>query len=258
MDHALDRHPPTAGDAVHVRRVEVSRPFVWLERGWKDFVRLRNMAMTHGVLIAVVGVVVLGLAWGATYLVPTFIGGFLLVAPFAAIGPYALARQLESGDEVSLAQADAAWRRNGGQIALFGLMLALALILWERTAAIVFALSFGGQVPDLGNLVGEVLFSGKHLPLLVAFMAAGALYALAVFTVSAVSAPMLLDRPVDVVTAALTSMRCCVTNPGAMLLWAFLIAALTAVGFATAMIGLVVIFPWLAFATWHAYRDLVD
>jgi uncharacterized membrane protein len=43
-----------------------------------------------------------------------------------------------------------------------------------------------------------------------------------------------------------------------MLLWAALIATLTAVGFATLMLGLIVIFPWLAYASWHAYRDLVE
>jgi uncharacterized membrane protein len=68
---------------------------------------------------------------------------------------------------------------------------------------------------------------------------------------------MLLDRNVDVVTAALTSLKCCLTNPRATLVWAVLIALLTAVGFATFMIGLVVIFPLLGHASWHAYRDLV-
>jgi uncharacterized membrane protein len=247
-----------AGGAARIRTVDVSRPFTWLRQGWADFTRLRNMSMTYGVLIAVAGFALLGLSWGATYLVPAFVGGFLLVAPFAAIGVYALAQQLESGGEVSLPKADAAWRRNAGQIALFGLILALALLLWERTAAIVFALSFGGRVPDLGNLLADVLFSGEHLALLAAFVSAGAVFALAVFTLSVVSAPMLLDRPVDAITAVLTSMRCCIANPAPMLVWAALIAILTAVGFATLMIGLIVIFPWLAFASWHAYRDLVE
>jgi len=79
-----------------------------------------------------------------------------------------------------------------------------------------------------------------------------------VFVLGVVSAPLLLDLPVDVITAVVTSVRCCVANPAAMLLWALLIAALTAFGFATAMLGLVVVFPWLAHASWHAYRELVD
>jgi uncharacterized membrane protein len=31
-----------------------------------------------------------------------------------------------------------------------------------------------------------------------------------------------------------------------------------AIGFATWMIGLVLVFPWLGHASWHAYRDLVE
>ena len=34
-------------------------------------------------------------------------------------------------------------RRNFGSIALWGLVLTLALILWERVAAIIFALFYG-------------------------------------------------------------------------------------------------------------------
>jgi uncharacterized membrane protein len=42
-----------------------------------------------------------------------------------------------------------------------------------------------------------------------------------------------------------------------MLLWAAIVAVLTFVGMATFFLGLVIIFPLLGYATWHAYRDLV-
>ncbi len=77
------------------------------------------------------------------------------------------------------------------------------------------------------------------------------------FVFGVVTAPMLLDREVDVVTAALTSLRACLANPGATLVWAVLIALLTAIGFATLMLGMVIVFPLLGHASWHAYRDLV-
>jgi uncharacterized membrane protein len=46
-------------------------------------------------------------------------------------------------------------------------------------------------------------------------------------------------------------------HPAPMALWALLLMGLTAVGMASAMLGLVVVAPWLAHASWHAYRDLV-
>jgi uncharacterized membrane protein len=43
-----------------------------------------------------------------------------------------------------------------------------------------------------------------------------------------------------------------------MLVWAAIIAALTGIGFLTAMVGFVVIMPWLGYASWHGYRDSLD
>jgi uncharacterized membrane protein len=42
-----------------------------------------------------------------------------------------------------------------------------------------------------------------------------------------------------------------------MALWAALIAGFMALGIATLFVGLVVAFPLIGHATWHAYRDLV-
>lgn len=256
MDQAIDRHP--RGIAIPlIRKVRTTQPIEWLRQGWADFKKAARPSLGFGVLVACFGVGLLWLAWDATYLVPALVGGFLLVAPFAALVFYALSRQIERGEPVDGAAALFAWQSNAGSIALWGLTLALALILWERLAAIVFALFYGGQVSDLRTLISDILFSGRYIPLLVAYFGVGGLVALAVFVFGIVTAPMLLDRKVDVVTAAVTSLRCCLHNPGAALLWALLIALLTAVGFATLMIGLIVIFPWLGHASWRAYRELV-
>jgi uncharacterized membrane protein len=78
-----------------------------------------------------------------------------------------------------------------------------------------------------------------------------------VFVISAIAIPMILDKGVDFITAMQTSYRAVVNNPGAMLIWALVIVAMTAVGLATAFIGLAVMFPILGYATWHSYRSLV-
>ena len=69
--------------------------------------------------------------------------------------------------------------------------------------------------------------------------------------------PLILDRDTDFISAIRTSYRAVARNPGAMLVWSAAIAALTAVGIATAFVGLAVIFPILGYATWHSYRSLV-
>jgi uncharacterized membrane protein len=257
MDHVVDRQG-VAHVAPQVRLINTARPLVWLSRGWADMVLAWRASLGHGVLVAGFGLLLLVAAAQATYLVPTLIGGFLLVAPFVAIVHYGLSRQIEAGVTPDSTAAWAAVRHNPGSIGLYGLMLALALIAWERVAAVVFALFMGSEVPDLTNLAADVLFSGRHLGLLAAFLVAGAVMAAVVFALSVVTVPLLLERDVDLITAAITSVQCCVRNPLPMLIWAVLIGCLTAWGFAMLMLGLVVIFPLLGHASWHAYRDLVE
>ena len=43
-----------------------------------------------------------------------------------------------------------------------------------------------------------------------------------------------------------------------MLVWGWLIVVLTGVGIVTLYVGLIVTFPLLGHATWHAYRHVVD
>ena len=93
MDHALERH--AAVHTPHVRRVETLQPLVWLRYGYADLARSGRSSLAYGLYITAFGVMLLALSWGATYLVPAFIGGFLLVAPFVAIGLYAMSAQIE-------------------------------------------------------------------------------------------------------------------------------------------------------------------
>ena len=52
--------------------------------------------------------------------------------------------------------------------------------------------------------------------------------------------------------------ECAPANRAPMLLWAALITAIAVAGFATLLLGFVVLMPLLGHATWHAYRDLVE
>jgi uncharacterized membrane protein len=85
----------------------------------------------------------------------------------------------------------------------------------------------------------------------------GGVLAAPVFASSVVAIPLLLDRPVSVLSAVLTSWRVVAASPIPLALWAGLLMTISALGMATAMLGLLVAVPWLAHASWHAYRDLV-
>jgi uncharacterized membrane protein len=68
---------------------------------------------------------------------------------------------------------------------------------------------------------------------------------------------MIIEHHVSAATAMRTSLRVAAKDLPAMLVWGALIVLLVGLGFATAMLALVVVFPLLGHATWYAYRDLV-
>jgi uncharacterized membrane protein len=86
----------------------------------------------------------------------------------------------------------------------------------------------------------------------------GGIGAALVFAVTVVSAPLLLDRDIDMLSALVTSVRAVGENPIAMAFWATLIMIATGLSLATFMLGFVIAIPVVGHATWHAYRDVVD
>ena len=103
-----------------------------------------------------------------------------------------------------------------------------------------------------------VLTTYDGMALLIEGSGIGAFLALSAFARSVLSVPILMRRDVDAVTAIVASVKCVLDNPGPMLLWAWLIAWLIAVGVLTLGVGLILAFPLAGHATWHAYRDLVE
>jgi uncharacterized membrane protein len=67
----------------------------------------------------------------------------------------------------------------------------------------------------------------------------------------------MVERRVDIFTAALVSALAVGRNRWTMLLWAALLVGLSGLGIATAFIGLALVIPLLGHATWHAYRAMV-
>jgi uncharacterized membrane protein len=239
-----------------VRVVPAASVLQWLRLGARDLRRSPGAGLTAGALAASAGLLLTLLTWKAVYLAPALLGGFLIAAPVLAMPLYALSRRLERG-EADGATTSSAWRNNGASICMFGLVLALVYLVWERLAAILFAFAFSSQ-PVLWSTLPVQLLQGGWGGFLLAFFLLGGTLAGVVFAVGVVTAPLLTDRPVDVVTAMLTSLRCCARNPLVMLLWAAMIGGLTLLGIAACMLGLVIVFPWLAHASWHAYRELVE
>jgi uncharacterized membrane protein len=226
-----------------------SAPLRWLRRGWGDFRRAPGLSLLFGGVILLVSLGVSLMAWslGRFALLALLLSGFVFVAPLIAVGLYCVSRELEAGRVPSLRHSFVLARRVVGQAGVFALAQLVILMLWVRAGMMVEA--FVPVEPGSLRALVEFLLIGT---------AAGSVFAALTFAIAAFSLPMIADRDVDMVTAGVSSVNAVLRNKGVLLLWAAIIAVLTALGFLTAGLGLAVIMPWLAYAAWHAYRETLD
>lgn len=245
------------GGPVQVRAVPPSRPLRWLRLGWADLMRCPLPGLLHGLAAAVFGSGLLLLAGNRFWLLAGTFSGFLLVAPLVATGLYAVSRGLERGERPTLATALSAWRPRDSRLVRFGILLALAGTGWVLTSAALITGFAGAPVESPGDFLRVVVLADDDRHLFEAWVVLGSVLAAPIFVSSVVAIPMLLDRGDSVLDAVRTSVAATLANPVALAVWATLILALTMLGMASLMLGLIVLLPWLAHASWHAYRDLV-
>jgi len=139
-----------------------------------------------------------------------------------------------------------------------GVVLMIAFFAWVEIALLLFMMVFGPiAMPPVQDFIQTLLLEPRGLILLSVGSFLGAVLAAIIFASTVVSVPMLMTRQVDVVTAIVTSWRAVALNPGVMVLWALLIVAIMALGFALLFFGLLIAFPLIGHATWHAYRQLL-
>lgn len=241
-----------------IRRITAARTLHWLAAGWRDLKANPLPSLAYGLLFALGGDLIILALLDHPHLISVAVSGFFLVAPLLAAGLYELSRSQAGGEKLLFIDSLRCFRRNGQSLAFFGLILALAMLFWERVSAVTFAL-VAIDTPALATAyLSDILLSGEHLAFTFTWLATGGMLAWLVFSVSVVAVPMMLDKDSDVATAMMTSLRACGQNAGPLLLWAMLIVGLTLLGFATLLFGLVVIMPILGHASWHAYRELVE
>jgi uncharacterized membrane protein len=239
-----------------VRHIPPLRPLGWLARGASDLARCPLPGLLHGLALALFGGALLLVAHQRFWLLAGAFSGFLLVGPILATGLYAVSRALERGQSAGLGQALSAWKPER-RLVVFGLLLALAGTGWVLCSASLITAFASAPVRNPQDFLRVVVLD-DHSHLFELWLALGALLTAPVYASSVVAIPLLLDRRVSVLAAVLTSWRVVQAHPLPMALWAALLLGLTALGMATALLGLIVIAPWLAHASWHAYRDLVD
>ena len=233
-----------------VNKIPLDAPIEWLRKGAADMRKAPVVSLTYGLVLTLMSILIAYASWkfGTLALYLSMATGFMLIGPVLAIGLYSVSCQIESGKTPEMSHCV---KQGGGHLKdmlVYSFVLLIVFMLWARSATalhIFFPASGDYEVRELALFLGI----GTLI---------GAVFSAIVFTTSAFTLPMIMDRKTDGITAVITSVNAVLQNKAAMFLWGVIIVTLVVLGFLTAFLGFIVIMPLIGHATWHAYRSTVD
>ncbi len=225
-----------------------------LKAGWTDFRAAPQFGAFFAAVYAVGGLVLwYGLfALGQPFWFVIFAAGFPLFAPFAAVGLYEVSRRRQQGLPLAWGGILGALKGHGdGQLPAMAVIVLLIFGFWVILARALFAIFLGES--GIGATSLSALWSPAGVAMLVVGTVVGGVLAFVLFSITVFSLPMLLDRPVDFVSAIVTSVMAVRANFAVMMRWAVQITVLLILGMLPAFLGLFIVLPVLGHATWHLY-----
>ncbi|MGB3643779.1 MAG: DUF2189 domain-containing protein [Mesorhizobium sp.] len=241
------------------RNLPASAAFGWLAHGWRDLWDRPGPSLAYGLAVFLASVIIVwGLfAFELDYILFPALAGFMVVGPLVAIGLYQKSYAIENGEPVSLNRMLFVKANAGAQVLYTGAILCLLMLVWMRAAVIIYALFFGLRpFPGLDHITEMLFTTSEGWGMLLVGTVVGGLFAAFSFAISVFSVPMLLDEEVDAFTAMGTSISMVWRNLPVMVMWGAIVSVLFVFSVVTALVGLIIVFPLLGHATWHAYKAI--
>lgn len=241
------------------REFPVTEALSWLRAGWHDLMTFPGLSLAYGLTVFAVSLaIVAGLFFlGLDYILFPAIAAFMIVGPLVAVGLYEKSRLIEAGESVNFRRMVFVRPASGAQVLYAGFVLLGVALLWMRAAVILYALFFGLRpFPGLDHVAGMLFTTSLGWAMLITGSIVGGLFAAFSFAVSVFSFPMMLRERTDAFTAMGTSISLVWNNRPVLIAWGAIVLALTVLGMIVGMVGLIVVFPLLGHATWHAYNAI--
>ncbi len=248
--------PPVTVPQAVMRPLGLGDPLRWLRAGTADFLAAPGIGLFYGMCFWGMAALLALVFRSRPEYVMSVASGCLLLGPFLALGLYEVSRRRERGETPRLGASLGCWESHLRSMGLLVLVLIVLELLWGRASLVVFAVFFNTGMPSTTGVL-QAIFNPDNLDFVMVYAVVGGLFALLVFSTSAVSIPMILDRDTDAVSAAITSIRVVANDPIVLLWWGVLLTLLVAVALLPWGAGLLVVGPILGHASWHAYRGAV-
>ena len=139
-----------------------------------------------------------------------------------------------------------------------GALLLTIFAAWITAAQWLYTALYGPRPPvAFVDFLQQVVSTERGWLLISAGCFIGFCFAAVTLAVSVVSFPLLLDRDAGALTAVATSIKTVLKNRVPMALWGLIVAAALLIGSLPFFIGLTLVVPVLAHATWHLYRKVI-
>jgi uncharacterized membrane protein len=158
-----------------------------------------------------------------------------------------MSRRYSLGQSATFDDSLDGFKRNAPALFEFGVILAIC------AAVCVFRIG----APDISETLYRGFLDATNRSQVVAYIVVGGVLATAVFIVSVVAIPLIIDRHASAGQAMRASVNAVFHNIPAMIVWSALILVLTIIGYATLLAGLLFVAPLLGHATWHAYKGMI-
>ncbi len=245
-------------DTFFVRQVEFSDLRKALRLGAADFVKKPFLSMLFGLIMALFGLVFIAgmMVYDQIWMIVPAGVGFPLVAPFLAAGLYEMSRHYQLNQTFRWREIFAIiFKQQRREFGWMAFVMLFVFWVWIYQIRLLLALflqwtsfsSLDGLVVILTTTTNGFLFLGIGTIV-------GALMATALFSITVISMPLLLDQEIDFVSAMILSVKTTTTSPLVLLSWGLIIAALTFIAMLPFFVGIVFVMPILGHATWHLYR----
>ena len=245
---------------IHPRQdspVAVTSPVIWLREGWNDFA----VSPVTSLLIGGAFTLLCLAAYAAISINPilsaTTLTLMLLASPFIAATAYSVARQQQQSSAASLRQAVYEMRMRALDISLFAILSALIVGAWVRLSSIAFAIFYGNLEVNTASELARAWTSGFDYPTMLLFLLiSGAVLGLTLFAIGALALPMIAEKDSDIITAMSESVSRLSEHSMTMFVWISFILGAVSLALLSSLALMPVIFPILAYASWHSYKHL--
>ncbi len=179
---------------VDVAHVSPHRPFVWLYRGWLNMRRHWGASLGYGALIVALGWTLLIFCGTHPYFTAAAISGFLLVGPVMSAGLCEMSRRYSSELSANFDESLDGCARNAFALLEFGAILAVCAAIWFGISAVLLGTVFHIVTPNMSETLYRGFIEETNRPQVAAYIVVGGILAVAVFSLSVVPIPLIIDR----------------------------------------------------------------